>query len=721
MPPRLECRGLPGPLLVKGQESSMSNCLNPHGSHPVSGEGILLCPHPLCGFLVEGAIVGRWRVVRFLRRNTTASLYLAVPHEGDGMSRTRSPVVVRILHHFVPGAQSLLKPLLSLRHPHIHPLLHAEWLESHALIALVSTFEEGGSLARYLQTTSSLSAATIVTIIRQIAEALQFAHDHTFVHGRLKPENCLLVAPGLLQVSDFYYSVLVGTARAMSGPFDSLQNGMSPAEDQVALAMVARLMLCKFLVVLAERAGQAVAPHWLDPKSVAPLLPFANPLDQTLLRAMSRQVNEQFPDVRQFAQTFAAACEQVIPYITRNMERKHSSSQPLPPRSRSLPGEVSRFLNSGEFSPRQQEFSPRQQEFSPRSRSLPGEFSPRLREVSPLPREFSPREWPNGRPSSRSGEFPAIPAQKQNLVPGNAVILCRMPGHIAPISAVSWAPDGLHLASADHDGNVWLWLVQHRVGTPLGTFAGHEKRVHSLSWSPDGSLLASSSIDASICLWQRTDGENAQLSKLRTMHGHHSDIYVVAWSPDGQLLASGGKDRTVRLWGRDGKPLHHWKVPGKSGVRALCWSPSLRLIATASDRMISLWQAEQGTSLHQWEAHTDEVHTLRWSPDGRFLASSGGRKDARVCLWNPQNGQLLAEFTGFAREVVELFWSPDSSWLGTISADHFLRFWQVQPLPGKQVGQPFALESMPLAASATRGGVVAVGMEKLSILVLQSV
>jgi tetratricopeptide (TPR) repeat protein len=72
-------------------------------------------------------------------------------------------------------------------------------------------FVEGRSLLEVLRVEGSLPAARAVGIVRQVAEALQQAHDAQVVHRDLKPGNILLEADDTAYVTDF------GVARSLDG------------------------------------------------------------------------------------------------------------------------------------------------------------------------------------------------------------------------------------------------------------------------------------------------------------------------------------------------------------------------------------------------------------------------------------------------------------------------------------------------------------------------
>ena len=105
--------------------------------------------------------------------------------------------------------------LASLNHPHIAQIYGLE--ESSGAPALVMEFVEGGTLAERLERRDGPSAAAGVpgpngpglpiddalAIARQVAEALEAAHDKGVVHRDLKPSNVALTATGEVKILDF--------------------------------------------------------------------------------------------------------------------------------------------------------------------------------------------------------------------------------------------------------------------------------------------------------------------------------------------------------------------------------------------------------------------------------------------------------------------------------------------------------------------------------------
>src|SRR5439155_514922 len=90
--------------------------------------------------------------------------------------------------------------LASLNHPHIAAIYGFE--ESAGVHALVLELVEGPTLAERLQR-APLPIAEAVRIARQIADALEAAHERGVVHRDLKPQNIKVKPDGTVKVLDF--------------------------------------------------------------------------------------------------------------------------------------------------------------------------------------------------------------------------------------------------------------------------------------------------------------------------------------------------------------------------------------------------------------------------------------------------------------------------------------------------------------------------------------
>ncbi len=94
-----------------------------------------------------------------------------------------------------------------LQHPHIVPVLQSG--ETNGLPYFTMPFVEGESLRAHLGRTGPLSIGDAVSILRDVAKALEYAHARDVVHRDIKPDNVLLAGNAAV-VTDF------GIAKALS-------------------------------------------------------------------------------------------------------------------------------------------------------------------------------------------------------------------------------------------------------------------------------------------------------------------------------------------------------------------------------------------------------------------------------------------------------------------------------------------------------------------------
>lgn len=90
--------------------------------------------------------------------------------------------------------------LASLNHPHIAQIYGFE--ESDGLCALAMEMVEGEELAQRIAR-SPIPVDETISIARQIAQALEAAHEKGIVHRDLKPANIKVTADGQIKVLDF--------------------------------------------------------------------------------------------------------------------------------------------------------------------------------------------------------------------------------------------------------------------------------------------------------------------------------------------------------------------------------------------------------------------------------------------------------------------------------------------------------------------------------------
>src|SRR5207247_1348377 len=166
------------------------------------------------------------------------------------------------------GAERFLREIkltARLNHPHILPLLDSG--EAAGFLYYVMPYVEGESLRDRLVREPQLPVEEALIIAREVADALEYAHQQGVVHRDIKPEN-ILISAGHAVVADF------GIARAIqaAGAQTVTQTGIllgTPADMSPATAaqLAAALM--------TPEPGSPVQREAPTDKSIA-VLPFTN-------------------------------------------------------------------------------------------------------------------------------------------------------------------------------------------------------------------------------------------------------------------------------------------------------------------------------------------------------------------------------------------------------------------------------------------------------------
>ncbi|MBA3672154.1 MAG: serine/threonine protein kinase, partial [Gemmatimonadaceae bacterium] len=157
---------------------------------------------------------------------------------GGGMSRVflaeevrlGRTVVVKVLAPELAGAISAerfereIRVAASLQQANIVPLLTAG--DTAGLPYFTMPYVEGQSLRTRLASGGTLSIGECVSVMRDVARALGYAHEHGVVHRDIKPDNVLL-SRGAAEVTDFGIAKALDAARLPQDSHTLTQVGSS--------------------------------------------------------------------------------------------------------------------------------------------------------------------------------------------------------------------------------------------------------------------------------------------------------------------------------------------------------------------------------------------------------------------------------------------------------------------------------------------------------------
>jgi len=145
--------------------------------------------------------------------------------------------------------------------------------------------------------------AQALSIVPQICEALQYAHDQGIVHRDIKPSNILLSTDGTVKVADFGLAKLMGPAdvdfthtnAAMGTP-----DYMSPEQRRQNQAVDHRADIYSLGIVFYELLTGELPKGVFDPPSRK--VPSDVRLDEVVLRAMNEKPDRRYQQASQMSQ-----------------------------------------------------------------------------------------------------------------------------------------------------------------------------------------------------------------------------------------------------------------------------------------------------------------------------------------------------------------------------------------------------------------------------------
>jgi serine/threonine-protein kinase len=274
-----------------------------------------LNPDPDARVPIEPTLLqGRYILQETIGRGGMATVYRALDSVLD-----RS-VAVKLLHpsvyaepRFVEQFLTMERHVARLFHPNLVRIFDAGTADQGCFA--VMEFVAGGSLRDLLNRGAPLSVHRAISIVSQVADALELLHRERIVHGDIKPDNVLLDEHGNAKLVDFGIAHLATVSGGLrtdslggSIPYlapEQLQDGRADSRSDVySLGLVAYELLVgrrafdgeNWVAVAAQRLAR-------DPEPLSAVRPDLPPiLEGVLGRALARDPGHRFRSAEEFRQ-----------------------------------------------------------------------------------------------------------------------------------------------------------------------------------------------------------------------------------------------------------------------------------------------------------------------------------------------------------------------------------------------------------------------------------
>ncbi len=212
-----------------------------------------------------------------------------------------------------------------LDHPNIVPIY--SYGEQDGLPYIVMPYMSGGTLSEYMAKRGPLSLQEAQWYLKQIATALDYAHEHGCVHCDVKPANILLDSDGHVLLSDFGIAHMVQldgptqpltkSAEALMGtpdyisPEQALGQMLDGRSDIYSLGITLFYLLVKQLPFKADSTIALALLHVHEPPpSLALIRADITPeIDCVVQKALAKGPDDRFQTASEFSATFTQAVE----------------------------------------------------------------------------------------------------------------------------------------------------------------------------------------------------------------------------------------------------------------------------------------------------------------------------------------------------------------------------------------------------------------------------
>jgi WD40 repeat protein len=276
----------------------------------------------------------------------------------------------------------------------------------------------------------------------------------------------------------------------------------------------------------------------------------------------------------------------------------------------------------------------------------------------------------------------AFPLQIREVETGTLVK--ELKGHQEGTYGVCFDATGERLGSAGADGSVKIWEL--KTEQKERTLKGHIGSALAVDFNPKGDRITSSGIDGKILAWDlETDRSKVIGRDSGVLHGlalgakqsfWDDRVFCVRFTPDGKSIVAGSRSglKAYDATGSGTLPLFQLQI----GVVKRWWfSPDGSTLITVGNQ-IHAWDTASGSRRYTLEGQGSKVLELAFNAGGDRLFA--GLMDGRILCWNVLTGELLEDVAAHEQRISQFRFTPDSKYLLTSGADKTVAYWAVSPL-----------------------------------------
>jgi len=269
----------------------------------------------------SGSRLGAYQLYELAGQGGMAEVYRG---QHIGLNRTAAVKVMagQMAHdlEFQRRFEREAQVVATLHHPNIVQVY--DFGDNDGTYYMAMAYVNGQTLAHYLKEKGKLTFEEALPILREIASALDYAHDHDIIHRDVKPSNIIFqtdetgTLPGHAILTDFGLAKMMSNSsmNTMSGggilgtlnylapeQIDSSRQ-VGPAADTYALGIVAYQMLTGTVPFSGDNPGAILVGHLQrpapDPRQLTASIPRRAAM--AIVNALAKEPDERYPSATEF-------------------------------------------------------------------------------------------------------------------------------------------------------------------------------------------------------------------------------------------------------------------------------------------------------------------------------------------------------------------------------------------------------------------------------------
>jgi eukaryotic-like serine/threonine-protein kinase len=585
------------------------------------------------------------------------------------------------------------KAAANLRHPHIVPVFDAGQDGENYFIA--SAFIDGKPLADTIEERGT-DFARAARIVRELAEALAYAHEQGIVHRDVKPQNVLVDAQDRVHLMDFGLAArhdeaarltndgaVLGTPAYMAPEQAAGQKGEAqPAADQYAAGVVLYELLTwqtPFTGPPAVIIAAVLSTEPEPPSKYRPDVP--KDLETICLKAMAKSPEDRYANCQELAadlrrwlegEPIAARAivfrERVVRWVKREPKLAGAIALVALILLVSI-GLVSAVAQRADEARQQAEIEAAAARVAERKSD---EERKKAEALSVFPERWAIQnafEYGDKAsdilelvPAERRGwEWRYVKKVRDKAINNPATLWVELPVDAGGLTAFNH--DGTRIIIAE-DKTARIWNTKSAKDEAQLLFTlNHTDRVTSVAFSPVGSWVVTACGDHLARVWDATSG-----TQLHTLKGHSDVVNSASFSPDGFRIVTGSVDQTAKVWdARTGTELLTLRSVRSRGspLKSASFNPDGSRVVTVGFGYARVWDATNGTELRCLGGDCRGVSLAAFSSDGVRVVIVCEDDAARV--WDVGSGTQLLTLKD--KYISSAAFSPDGARIVTTSRD----------------------------------------------------